>query len=159
MDFKPLQLANFAARYSLFLLPTLCSLPIVFSAAHPLQLAIRLFCCLPLQLANRFSSCPPFAARHSLFLLPTPCSLPIGFPAAHPLQLAIRFFCCLPMQLVNRFSAAHPLQLATRFFCCLPLAACPSFLASIGFVNMCTKPRTPLKVLPPQQPGTWGVWP
>ena len=80
-------------------------LPIFFSAANPLQLAIGFFCCPPMQLANRFS-------------------------AASPLQLAIGFFCCLPLQLANRLFSC-PLQLAIRLFCCLPFAAC-QFILTLG---------------------------
>ena len=136
-----------AARLSLFQLPTPCSLPFAFLAAHPLQLAmlqlptpcsspLAFSAAHPLQLAICFFSCPPLAARHALFQVPTPCSSPCAFSAAHPLQLAIGFFSCPPLaarhwlfQLPTpcsspcAFSAADPLQLAMRFSSCPPLAA------------------------------------
>ena len=115
-----------AARHSLFQLPTPCSSPFAFSAAHSLQLAMHFF------------SCPPLAARHSLFQLPARCSSPRSFSAAH---LAARhaFFqlltpCSSPFALSAptpcsspcAFSVAHPLQLAVRFFSCPPLLRrCP----------------------------------
>ena len=60
-----------AACHSIFQLPTPCSSPFAFSAAHPLQLAVRSSCSSPFA----FSAAPP-------------CSLPFAFSASHRLQLA-----------------------------------------------------------------------